>query len=44
MEQIRHSTRGIGVRFLLALILPIAGIALNIWTVAQLCAYQFSRV
>ena len=44
MEQIRHSTRGIGVRFLLALVLPIAGIALNIWTVTQLWAYQFSRV
>ncbi|MGH7681268.1 MAG: hypothetical protein ACRENN_04700 [Candidatus Eiseniibacteriota bacterium] len=44
MEQQRHSTRGAGIRFLLALILPITGIALNIWTVAQLWAYQFSHV
>jgi hypothetical protein len=42
MDLLRHSTRGIGIRFLLALTLPVTGVALNIWTVAQLCAFHFS--
>ena len=44
MDLLRHSTRGIGVRFLLALLLPLTGVALNVWTVAQLCIYHFSLV
>lgn len=44
MDLLRHSTRGVGIRFLAALLLPVTGIALNVWTVVQLCMYQFSHV
>jgi len=38
-----HSTRGIGVRFLLGLTLPVTGIALVLWTVVQLFIFQATR-
>ncbi len=38
----QHSIRGLGIRFLLALALPITGIVLVIWTVVQLVIYQTS--
>ena len=39
-----HSTRGIGIRFLIGLTLPLTGIALVLWTVVQLFIFQTSRV
>ena len=40
----RHpSVRGFGIRFALALVLPITGIGLVIWTVAQLIVYQLAH-
>ena len=37
----RHpSIRGVGVRFALALTLPVTGIALVLWTVAQLLIHE----
>jgi len=40
----RHfGIRGFGIRFALALVLPITGIGLVLWTVAQLLVYQFSH-
>jgi hypothetical protein len=37
----RHpSVRGFGIRFVIAMILPITGIALVIWTVVELLIYQ----
>ena len=40
----RHfSVRGFGIRFALALVLPLTGIGLVLWTVAQLIAYQLSH-
>ncbi|HKW51693.1 MAG TPA: hypothetical protein VJQ53_08170 [Candidatus Eisenbacteria bacterium] len=39
-----HSTRGIGVRFLIGLTLPVTGITLVLWTVVQLFIFQTSRI
>jgi hypothetical protein len=40
----RHpSVRGIGIRFVLAMTLPVTGIALVLWTVAQLLIYEMNR-
>lgn len=40
----RHpSVRGFGIRFVLALTLPITGIAIVLWTVAQLLIYEVTR-
>jgi hypothetical protein len=40
----RHpSVRGFGIRFALALVLPITGIGLVIWTVTQLIIYQLAH-
>lgn len=38
-----HSTRGIGIRFLIALTLPLTGVGLVIWTLVQLLIYQASQ-
>lgn len=37
------SIRGIGIRFVLAMTLPITGIAVVLWTVAQLLIYEVTR-
>jgi len=40
----RHfSVRGFGIRFALALVLPITGIGLVLWTVTQLIVYQLNH-
>ena len=39
----QHSVRGIGIRFLIGLSLPATGIALVLWTVAQLVRFQLSQ-
>jgi hypothetical protein len=40
----RHfSHRGFGIRFALALVLPVTGIGLVLWTVAQLIIYEFGH-
>ena len=39
----QHSLRGIGIRFWIGLTLPVTGIVLVLWTVAQLIQYQLSR-
>lgn len=40
----RHpSIRGIGIRFVLAMTLPVTGIALVLWTVAQLLIHEVTR-
>jgi hypothetical protein len=39
-----HSTRGIGVRFLIGLTLPLTGISLVLWTLVQLFIYQTTQV
>lgn len=40
----RHpSIRGVGVRFALALALPVTGIALVLWTVAQLLIHELGQ-
>jgi hypothetical protein len=40
----RHfSRRGFGIRFALALVLPLTGIGLVLWTVAQLIVYEFAH-
>jgi hypothetical protein len=38
-----HSTRGVGIRFLLGLTLPVTGIALVLWTVVELFLFQTAR-
>jgi hypothetical protein len=40
----QHSNRGVGVRFMIALTLPLTGIALVIWTVVQLFIYQTTHI
>jgi hypothetical protein len=40
----QHSNRGVGLRFMIALTLPLTGIALVIWTVVQLFIYQTTRI
>jgi hypothetical protein len=39
-----HSTRGIGVRFLIGLMLPLTGISLVLWTMVQLFIFQTTRI
>ena len=39
-----HSTRGVGIRFLIGLTLPVTGMTLVVWTVVQLFIYQTSRI
>ena len=39
-----HSTRGIGVRFLIGLALPVTGIVLVLWTAVQLFIFQTTRL
>jgi hypothetical protein len=39
-----HSTRGIGVRFLIGLTLPVTGIALVLWTVVQLFIFETTGI
>lgn len=40
----RHpSIRGIGIRFVLAMTLPVTGIALVLWTLAQLILYEINQ-
>jgi len=39
-----HSTRGIGVRFLIGLTLPLTGISLVLWTLVQLFIYQTTQI
>jgi hypothetical protein len=44
IRTMRHpSIRGIGIRFLLAMTLPVTGIALVLWTVAQLLIYEITH-
>ena len=40
----RFSHKGFGIRFALALILPITGVSLVVWTLVQLLIYQTSHV
>jgi len=40
-SRVRQSSRGIGVRYLLALTLPITGVVLVLYTVAQLFGLSF---
>jgi len=40
----QHSTRGIGIRFLIGLTLPVTGIALVLWTVVQLFLFRMARI
>lgn len=40
----RHpSIRGLGIRFILAMALPVTGLALVLWTVAQLLIHEVTR-
>jgi hypothetical protein len=44
IRPMRHpSIRGIGIRFILAMTLPVTGIALVLWTVAQLLIYEVTH-
>jgi hypothetical protein len=40
----RHpSVRGLGIRFVLAMALPVTGLALVLWTVAQLLIHEVTQ-